>query len=55
VIAFYLEDQHAVDEYVAEYQADLDQLRTAGSHAPSIVELRRRLMTRQPSETLNVQ
>jgi uncharacterized protein (DUF433 family) len=54
VIAFYLENEKEVDEYVAQYQSDLDQLRAAGSHAPSIVDLRRRLLARRPSETMNV-
>jgi hypothetical protein len=39
VIAFYLDNQKEVDDYVAQYQGDVDQLRAAGSHAPSIVEL----------------
>jgi len=30
VIAFYLENQQAVDEFVTEYQAELDRLRVAG-------------------------
>jgi uncharacterized protein (DUF433 family) len=53
VIAFYLENQKEVDEYAAQYQADLDQLRAAGPHAPSIVELRKRHLAHRASETLN--
>jgi uncharacterized protein (DUF433 family) len=49
VIAFYLENQKEVDEYVAQYRAELDQLRAAGFHAPSVVELRRRLEAPQPA------
>lgn len=30
VIAFYLENRPAVEEFVAEYQADLDRMREAG-------------------------
>ena len=32
VIAFYLEHEKDVDEYVAQYRADLDQLRAVGPH-----------------------
>jgi uncharacterized protein (DUF433 family) len=39
VIAFYLDHRGEVDEYVAQYQAELDQLRAAGWHAPSVTEL----------------
>ena len=38
VIAFYLEIQKDVDDYVADYRAELDALRAAGPHAPSIDE-----------------
>jgi hypothetical protein len=37
---FYIEHKNAVDDYVARYQADLDQLRAAGIHAPSVGEPR---------------
>ena len=50
VIAFYLENQKEVDDYVAQSQADLDQLRGAGPHAPGVVELRKRLESRRPAE-----
>ncbi len=52
VIAFYLDHQEDVDRYVADYQAELDHLRTAGSHAPSVAELRNRLETRQKATAL---
>ena len=49
VIVFYLEHKNAADDYVAQYQAALDQLRAAGFHAPSVIELRERLKVRQGS------
>jgi uncharacterized protein (DUF433 family) len=55
VIAFYLENQEEVDKYVAEYQGDLDQLRSTGTHAPSIVELRRRLQAHEIAESVRAQ
>ena len=55
VIAFYLDHQKEVDEYVAQYRAELDQLRAAGYHAPSVVELRKRLKARQPAESASEQ
>ena len=48
VIAFYLENQPAVDEFVKEYQADLDRLRAAGPTVDLDV-LRRRLAGKQQS------
>jgi uncharacterized protein (DUF433 family) len=45
VIAFYLENSREVNAYLAEYQGDLDQLRAAGSRAPSLGELAERRMT----------
>ena len=47
VIAFYLDHRDEVDRYVAHYQAELDQLRGAGRHAPSVAELRKRLEMRR--------
>ncbi len=47
VIAFYLDHRDEVDRYVAHYQAELDRLRGAGPHAPSVAELRKRLQARQ--------
>lgn len=55
IIAFYLEHQKEVDEYVAEYGADLDRLRAAGTHAPSIVELRKRLKAQHSADSARTQ
>jgi uncharacterized protein (DUF433 family) len=52
VIAFYLDHQKEVDEYVGQYRSDLDYLRAAGPHAPSVVELRKRLKSHQPAESV---
>lgn len=46
VIAFYLENQPAVDEFVKEYQADLDRLRAEGPKV-DLDALRQRLAIRQ--------
>jgi uncharacterized protein (DUF433 family) len=55
VIAFYLEHEKEVDEYIAQYQADLDQLRAVGPHAPSVVELRKRHQANRPAESASTQ
>jgi uncharacterized protein (DUF433 family) len=55
VIVFYLEHQRDVDHYVEQYRAELDQLRAAGIHAPSVAELRKRLESRQRDEALDAQ
>jgi hypothetical protein len=47
-----LEHRHAVDDYVARYQADLDQLRAVGTRAPSVAELRKRLESRPRDEAV---
>ena len=43
VIAFYLDHHEEVDHYVAQYQVELDHLRGAGPHAPSVTEVRTQL------------
>jgi uncharacterized protein (DUF433 family) len=43
VIAFYLENRAEVDVYVANYEAELEQQRSAAPKGPSLAELRRRL------------
>ncbi len=48
VIAFYLENQAPVDQFVTEYQADLDRLRAAGTKLDMDV-FRERLANRQKS------
>jgi uncharacterized protein (DUF433 family) len=53
VIVFYLEHRTEVDDYVARYQAELGQLRASGRHAPSVIELRERLESRQRAEAAN--
>lgn len=53
VIVFYLENREAVNAYVADYQAELDQLRATGLHAPSLAEMRARLEARQQAVTVN--
>jgi uncharacterized protein (DUF433 family) len=55
VIAFYLDHERQVDEYVAQYRADLEALRAVGRHAPSIIELRKRLKTRGSAESVGTQ
>jgi uncharacterized protein (DUF433 family) len=47
VIAFYLDHREEVDRYTAQYQAEIDALRAAGPHAPSIAEVRKRSEIRQ--------
>lgn len=46
IIAFYLENRSAVDQYMASCDAELQQCREAARHGPSVVELRQRLATR---------
>jgi uncharacterized protein (DUF433 family) len=53
VIAFYLDQREEVDRYAARYQAELDQLRSAGAHAPSVAEVRKRLESRQRTTALD--
>jgi uncharacterized protein (DUF433 family) len=48
VIAFYLENQAAVEQFVTEYQIGLDQLRAAGTKLDLDV-FRQRLANRQKS------
>jgi uncharacterized protein (DUF433 family) len=51
VIVFYLEHRDEVDRYVTQYQAEIDQLRASGPHAPSVTELRKRLEARKLAES----
>ena len=53
VIAFYLDHQAEVDRYVNDYQAELDDLRSASPHAPSVAELRKRLEVRAKATALD--
>jgi hypothetical protein len=55
IVVFYIEHKNTVDDYVARYQADLDQLRAAGIHAPSVAELRKRLDSRRRDEAVGAQ
>ena len=47
VILFYLEHRDEVDRYVTHDQAEIDQFRASGPHAPSVSELRERLEARK--------
>ena len=51
VIAFYLENQHDVDVYVAAYRAELDRHEAAQPASAAVVEIRKRLQARLPAET----
>jgi len=53
VIAFYLDHREEVDAYSAQYQSELDNLRSAGSHAPSVAEVRKRLEMRQTATAVD--
>jgi len=55
VIAFYLDNREEVDRYVAQYQADLDDLRGTGPHAPSVARLRKRFEMRQQATALDAE
>ena len=55
VIAFYLDNRAEVDRYAAQYQAELDALRAAGPHAPSVAEIRKRLEMRQKATVLDAE
>ena len=48
---FYLENRQAVDRYVAEYRAELDELAAHGRHAPSLAAMHARLEDRQKAVT----
>lgn len=48
VIAYYLENRRAVDEYVAECQAEMDEQRRVGRHV-DLDALRQRLQLSEPS------
>jgi uncharacterized protein (DUF433 family) len=47
VIAFYLEHQVEVDEYVARCEAEMVQQRATAPRGPDLAELRRRLAAQQ--------
>jgi uncharacterized protein (DUF433 family) len=53
VIAFYLENRPAVDEFVKEYQAVLDRLREAGKKVDTVA-FRRRLAAREVATPIEV-
>ena len=55
VIAFYLDHREEVDRYVAQYHAEVDQLRAAGTHAPNVAELRTRLEMRQKATAVDAE
>jgi uncharacterized protein (DUF433 family) len=55
VIAFYLDNREEVDRYAAEYQSELDALRSAGPYAPSVAEIRKRLEMRQKATLLDAE
>jgi uncharacterized protein (DUF433 family) len=48
VIAFYLENKAEVDQYLSEYQAELDRQRAVGRYV-DMDELRRRFAEKYPS------
>ena len=50
VIAFYLENQSAVDAYIAEYRQTLEQEREANPRRLNIEQLRQRLAATHQSE-----
>jgi uncharacterized protein (DUF433 family) len=47
IIAFYLEDQVAVDAYVATCKAEMERQRAVAPRGPDVAELRRRLAAKQ--------
>ncbi|MGO9600178.1 MAG: DUF433 domain-containing protein [Isosphaeraceae bacterium] len=51
VIVFYLENRQAVDRYIAEYRAELDELAAHGRHAPSLAAMHARFEDRQKAVT----
>ena len=50
-IAFYLENQVEVDAYVSNARADIDRLAVSPSPGPTMVELRKRLLAMQRTDT----
>jgi hypothetical protein len=50
VIAFYLENQAAVDAYFAECAAEIERQRASAAKGPSLSDLQQRLKDRQPAE-----
>jgi uncharacterized protein (DUF433 family) len=51
IVVFYLENRQAVDAYIAEYRAELDELAANGQHAPSLAAMRERVEARQKAVT----
>ncbi len=51
VIAFYLENQAAVDQYVAEARAEIDRQAAAPQRGPNLAELQRRLEAKRQAES----
>ena len=51
IVVFYLENRQAVDAYIAEYRAELDELAANGCHAPSLAAMRERVEARQRAVT----
>jgi len=54
VIAFYLENQREVDEYIAAYAADVDEQFRTGRHV-DLDQLRKRLALRERSNGSQIQ
>jgi uncharacterized protein (DUF433 family) len=50
VIAFYLENQSAVDQYMVEHDREVDRQMAASRPVPSVAELRRRLEKMRAAE-----
>jgi uncharacterized protein (DUF433 family) len=53
IVSFYLENRDAVDEYVAHYQAELDQLRASGVHARAVIEFNERTEGRRRANAID--
>jgi uncharacterized protein (DUF433 family) len=51
VIAFYLENQAEVDNYIAEHEAECERLRADAPENPGLVQLRQRLQAMRKAET----
>ena len=47
VIAFYLENREEADRYLAECDADMEELRATSPLGPSLEELRQRMVARK--------
>jgi uncharacterized protein (DUF433 family) len=51
VIAFYLENRHEVDAYVAAYRAELERQEAGQPPSPALLRLRRRSQANDPKQT----